>query len=118
MIETFGPVLLFFAIAIAFGVLPLLIAPLITPRRPNAGKALPYECGVDPIGSPLIQFHSRFYLYALLFAVFDVEAIFIFPWAIAYGGLGLFALIEMALFIGILLIGFAYAWRKRALEWQ
>ena len=118
MIESFGPVLLFFGVAILFGLLPLIIAPLITPRRPNAAKLLPYECGVDPIGSPLIQFNSRFYLYALLFAVFDVEAIFIFPWAVSYGGLGLFALIEMAVFVGILLIGYAYAWRKRALEWQ
>lgn len=118
MIETFGPVLLFLVVAFLFGLLPLLIAPLITPRRPDPAKLLPYECGVDSIGPPNIQFNARFYLYALLFAVFDVEAIFIFPWAVSYGGLGLFALIEMAIFVAILLIGFAYAWRKRALEWQ
>ena len=117
MIESFGPVLLFFVVAVAFGLLPLIIAPLITPRRPDAGKNLPYECGVDPIGSPNMQFNSKFYLYALLFVVFDVEAIFIFPWAVSYGGLGLFALIEMAIFVAILLLGYVYAWRKRALEW-
>ena len=118
MIETFGPVLLFLVVAIVFGLVPLLIAPLLRPRNPDAVKLSPYECGVEPIDSPHIQFNSRFYLYALIFAIFDVEAIFIFPWAVAYGGLGFFALVEMAIFVGILLVGFAYAWRKRALEWQ
>jgi len=118
VIESFGPVLVFLVVAALFGLLPLVIAPLITPRRPDPAKLLPYECGVDPIGSPHIQFNARFYLYALLFAIFDVEAVFIFPWAVAYGGLGFFAVIEMAIFVAILLIGFAYAWRKRALDWQ
>jgi NADH-quinone oxidoreductase subunit A len=118
VIDSFGPILLFLVVAIVFGVLPLLIARLIRPSRPDPAKGIPYECGVDPIGSPHIQFNSRFYLYALVFVIFDVEAIFVFPWAVAYGGLGLFALIEMVIFIGILLVGFAYAWRKQALEWQ
>jgi NADH-quinone oxidoreductase subunit A len=118
MLESFGPVLLFMVVAIVFGVLPLLLAPLLRPNRPNSVKLSPYECGVEQIGSPQVQFNSRFYLYALIFAVFDVEAIFIFPWAVAYGGLGLFALIEMVLFVVILLVGFAYAWRKQALDWR
>ena len=118
MLESFGPVLLFLFVAIVFGLAPLLIARLIQPRRPDTVKTSAYECGVETIGPTRVQFNARFYLYALIFAIFDVEAIFIFPWAVAYGGLGLFALIEMALFIGILLIGFAYAWRKQALEWR
>jgi NADH-quinone oxidoreductase subunit A len=118
MLETFGPVLLFLVVGILFGVLPLLIAPLLRPKRPDPVKLSNYECGVEQIGSPRVQFNTRFYLYALIFAVFDVEAIFIYPWAVAYGGLGWFALIEMVLFVVILLIGYAYAWRKQALDWH
>ncbi len=118
MLDSFGPVLLFFGVAVAFAVVPLIIARLVTPRNPYSVKQEPYECGVETIGESHIQFNSRFYLYALIFAIFDVEAVFIFPWAVAYVGLGLFALVEMALFILILLVGFAYAWRKRALEWR
>ena len=118
MLTTFGPVLLVLVVAIIFAVVPLAISRLIAPNRPDPVKSSPYECGVETIGPSDIQFHARFYLYALIFAVFDVEAIFIYPWAVAYGGLGFFALVEMALFVLILLVGFAYAWRKRALEWQ
>jgi NADH:ubiquinone oxidoreductase subunit 3 (subunit A) len=118
MLDSFGPVLLFLAVAVVFAVLPLLIARLVTPHNPNSVKQSPYECGVETIGESQIQFNARFYLYALIFAIFDVEAIFIFPWAVAYGGLGLFALLEMVIFILILLVGYAYAWRKRALEWR
>jgi NADH-quinone oxidoreductase subunit A len=118
MLESFGPVFLFLGVAIAFAVVPLVIARLVTPHNPNSVKLEPYECGVETIGESHVQFNSRFYLYALIFAVFDVEAIFIFPWAVTYGGLGFFALVEMVIFILILLVGFAYAWRKRALEWQ
>jgi NADH-quinone oxidoreductase subunit A len=118
MLNSFGPVLLILVVAVIFGIVPLLIAPLVRPRHPNSVKLSPYECGVEQLSSPRMQFQSRFYLYALMFAIFDVEAIFIFPWAVAYGGLGFFALIEMALFVLILLVGYAYAWRKRALEWR
>jgi len=118
VLTTFGPVLLALVVAIVFAVVPIAISRLIAPNRPDRVKSSPYECGVETIGPADIQFHARFYLYALIFAVFDVEAIFIYPWAVAYGGLGLFALVEMALFVVILLVGFAYAWRKRALEWQ
>jgi NADH:ubiquinone oxidoreductase subunit 3 (subunit A) len=118
MLDSFGPVLLFLAVAVVFAVLPLVIARLVTPHNPNSVKLEPYECGVETIGESHVQFNARFYLYALIFAIFDVEAIFIFPWAVAYGGLGFFALVEMTIFILILLVGFAYAWRKRALEWR
>jgi NADH-quinone oxidoreductase subunit A len=118
MIESFGPVLLFLIVAIIFAIVPLILARLVTPHHPNRVKLSPYECGVETIGPSNIQFNSRFYLYALIFAIFDVEAIFLFPWAVAYGGLGFFALMEMAIFVLILLVGYAYAWRKRALEWR
>ena len=119
MLESFGPVLLFLIVATIFGIVPLLIAPLLRPSHPDSVKLSPYECGVEQQSSPRVQFNSRFYLYALIFAVFDVEAIFIFPWAVAYTGLpGWLALTEMFVFVAILLVGFAYAWRKRALDWR
>ncbi|HZU06669.1 MAG TPA: NADH-quinone oxidoreductase subunit A [Chloroflexota bacterium] len=118
MIESFGPVLLFLVVAVVFAVAPLVVSALVRPQRPDAVKLSPYECGMELLGSPRVQFRARFYLYALLFAIFDVEAIFIFPWAVTYSGLGWVALVEMALFIAILLVGFAYAWRKGVLEWR
>ncbi len=122
MVESFGPVFMFLGVAILFGVAPLLLAPLLRPSRPDAVKLSPYECGVETIGSPHIQFNARFYLYALIFAIFDVEAIFLFPWAVAFGDANLsfviFLLVEMGIFIAFLLVAFAYAWRKQALEWQ
>ena len=117
MVASFGPVALAAIIATAFGVLPLLISTLLVPKRPDRVKNAPYECGVETIGPTEIQFHNRFYLYALIFVIFDVEAVFFFPWAVTYGQLGLYALVEMAVFIGLLLVGYAYAWRKKALEW-
>lgn len=117
MVESFGPIALAVALATVFGVLPLFLSGLIIPKMPDRVKNAPYECGVETIGPTYVQFHTRYYLYALLFVIFDVEAVFLFPWAVAYQQLGLFALIEVAIFIGLLLIGYAYAWRKGALEW-
>jgi NADH-quinone oxidoreductase subunit A len=118
MLETFGPIALFLVVAAIFPIVPLLLARLIAPRRPDRVKLAPYESGVETIGPTHVQFRTRYYLYALIFVIFDVEAIFLFPWAVAYNNLGLFALVEMLIFIAFLLVGFAYAWRKRALEWQ
>ena len=117
MVTSFGPVALAAAIATIFGLLPLAISALAVPRRPDRVKSAPYECGVETIGPTSIQFKSQFYLYALIFVIFDVEAVFLFPWAVTYGQLGLYALVEMAIFMGLLLVGYAYAWRKKALEW-
>ena len=122
MLSTYGPIALFFVIAAIFPIVPLILARFIAPRRPDRVKLSPYESGVETIGPPHVQFRTRYYLYALIFVIFDVEAIFLFPWAVAYRdlltSLGWFPLIEMGIFIGFLLVAFAYAWRKRALEWM
>ena len=89
----------------------------IRPNNPTAVKQETYECGMEAIGGRWSQFNFRFYLYAILFVIFDVEVVFLYPWATKFLQLELFALIEMAVFVGILLVGWAYAWRKHDLEW-
>ena len=117
-ISAYTIVALFAFLGFAFAVANLLIAFLVHPAKPGEkDKLVSYECGEAPVGSRFVQFNMRFYVYALIFVIFDVEVIFIFPWAVVYQSLGLFAFVEMMLFIGILLIGYAYAWRKGALEW-
>lgn len=94
----------------------------IRPRRPNRAKLSTYECGMDPIGSRWMQFNPRYYFYALLFVVFDVETVFLYPWAVRYGVLtrefGVATLFAMFAFLGVVTLGYVYAWRKRALEWS
>lgn len=94
-----------------------ILSRLIRPAKPTPDKLSTYECGEDPIGSPWLRIHVRYYLFALVFLIFAVEAIFLFPWAIVYRDLGLFAFVEMMIFIAVLLVGFLYAWAKGALEW-
>jgi NADH-quinone oxidoreductase subunit A len=108
----------FAIIAFALPIIGLVVAWLLRPKKPNPAKNSTYECGVETIGDAWVQFKAQYYLYALIFVVFDVEAIFIFPWAVAYNQLGLYALVEMILFVGILVGGLLYAWRKGALEWH
>jgi NADH-quinone oxidoreductase subunit A len=103
------------ALALAAG--PLVASILLGPRRPEAAKDAPYECGVPPVGSAHEKQMVRFYIVAMLFVLFDVETAFLFPWAVAYDCLGLFGLVEMFLFILILLFGYLYAWKKEALDW-
>ena len=91
---------------------------VVRPKKPNPIKNDTYECGIQTIGDTWVQFKAQYYLFALIFVVFDVEAVFLFPWAVAYNQLGLYALIEAALFILILMGGLLYAWSKGALEWQ
>ncbi len=118
MLSTFGPIALFLIVAVLFPVVPLAIVRFIAPHKPNPIKLQPYESGMETIGPTQIQFPIRYYLYALIFVIFDVEAIFLYPWAVAYDKLGAYAGIEMAIFILLLVAGLAYAWRKRAFEWQ
>ena len=94
------------------------IAQAVQIKNPTDLKNTVYESGMKPFGDARVQFDVKFYLYALLFIVFDIETVFLFPWAVSFDALGLFGLIEMLLFIGILLLGLIYAWRKGALQWQ
>jgi NADH-quinone oxidoreductase subunit A len=112
------PVLIFILIASAFGVGALLIGYLFRLRKPYFEKLLPYESGINPKGEPRTRFTIRFYIIAMLFVVFDVEAIFIYPWAVVFDKIGIFAFIEMVIFIAILLVGYLYAWRKDAFVWD
>ena len=103
--------------AIAFGLAPIVITGLIAPRKPSRTKGAAYECGVLTAGESWIRFRIQYYLYALLFVVFDVEAVFLYPWAVSYGGLGVYALVEMVIFLVILAFGLVYAWAKGMLRW-
>jgi NADH:ubiquinone oxidoreductase subunit 3 (subunit A) len=112
---------LLFTLLLFSAILPFVLmglSQLVQIKYPTAMKATPYESGMRTYGDARIQFDVKFYLFALLFIVFDIETVFLFPWAVAYGQLGLFGLVEMLLFISILLVGLVYAWRKKALEWQ
>ena len=112
------PILMFLLIAIAFAGGTILMSSLIVPRRSNRVKMSAYECGVDPVGDARDRFSIKFYLVVVLFILFDIEAVFLYPWAVAFRRLGLYGLVEMLLFIGILLIGYVYVLKKRALEWE
>ncbi len=112
------PVLL--AAALGFAIVALMLATnwLLAPRRAEAQKGISYECGMLPMGRSWAQFHVRYYLYAILFLIFEVEAVFIFPWAMILDKLGQTAFLEMMVFLGILAFGLAYAWRKGVLAWE
>ncbi len=118
MLESYAPVAVFLAIALVFPFIAMIFGRLLAPTRKLPHKHEIYECGADLFGDANIQFKAQFYLFALIFVVFDVEAVFIIPWAVAYRKLGVFALVEMVIFIAFLLVALAYAWRKRALEWK
>lgn len=105
-------------VAIVLGVAPLILARCIAPRKPGASKQAPYECGLESQGDPWGQIRVQYYVYALLFVIFDVEVVFIYPWALIWQGLGPVAMAEMALFLGILAVGLVYAWKRGVLEWK
>lgn len=111
------PIVIFFLIAVLLPVVLLGVSRLVQRQVFERQKLMPYECGVDPIGDARDRFSVRFYIVAMLFLVFDVETIFLFPWAVIYDRLAVFGLVEMLLFIGILVVGYYYAWQKGALEW-
>ena len=90
---------------------------ILGPKKPNPIKQSTYECGIEPVGDVWVQFKAQYYIYALVFLVFDVEAVFLFPWAVKLGQLGLYAVVEGIIFISILIVGLVYAWRKGMLEW-
>lgn len=104
--------------ALFFGIAPLILAKFVAPKKPGLTKQAPYECGLESTGDPWVQFKVEYYVYALLFVVFDVEVLFIYPWALIWKEFGMVALIEMTLFIAILGVALAYAWKKGVLEWE
>ena len=116
-LNSFAPVGIFMVLGLVFVIATVWIARFIRPQRPSEEKLRNYECGEPAIGSAWIQFNPRFYIFALIFVIFDVEAVFLFPWAVAYKSLGLFALIEMMIFVGILLLGLLWVWKKGLLKW-
>lgn len=121
--EQYGRVALLIVFALSFPMLPLAASWALglgrfRPDNPDPVKSATYECGVEAEGSPWAQFNARYYLFALGFVIFDVEVIFLYPWAVIHQDLPLTALIKAALFIGILAFGLAYAWRRKALEWR
>jgi len=117
MPSDYGAVLVFIIIGIGMVLFTFFLARLIRPSNPYQVKNETYESGVPILGESWVMFNNRFYLFALIFVIFDVEAVFLFPWAVAYNSLGLFALIEMVVFIGILLFGLVYAWKRGVLKW-
>lgn len=111
-------VLLFILVVAAFGVGTLVISYLVQPKFPEPEKLSPYECGSEPFSDARIPFPVRYYIFAMLFVIFDVEVIFLYPWAVAFKAMGLIGLIEMMIFIGLFVLAYVYAWRKGALEWD
>lgn len=118
MLSDYNFIGVYATIVILFPFLALGAAWLLRPKKPNPVKRETYECGVQTIGETWVQFRAQYYVYALVFVAFDIEAAFMFPWAVAYDKLGLWALAEAFLFLAILTVGLVYAWRKGALRWQ
>ena len=110
-------ILMFLLVGTGIVLFTFFLASLIRPSNPYDKKNANYECAEEPIGTSWFKFNNRFYIFALIFVIFDVEVVFLFPWAVAFGKLGLFALIEMVIFILILFFGLFYAWKKGALKW-
>ena len=117
MPANYVPIFIFAAVVGVLIPITLIIAKVVRPDSPNRTKLMPYECGVDPIGDSRQRFSVRFYIVAILFVLFDVETVFLFPWAVQYKLLGMFGFIEMLVFLGILIIGYIWIWKKGALEW-
>lgn len=108
----------FLVLGVLFVIATLAFAWLLQPHKPDAAKLSPYECGSEPIGPPWVQFHVGYYVYALLFVMFDIETVFLYPWAVAFGHMGVFILVEMFVFLAIIGVGLAYAWKEGALSWR
>lgn len=118
MLASYAFIGIFTLAAIVFPLLPLIVAHYVRPKRPTPVKQSTYECGLEVMGDMGVQFKVQYYLYALAFVIFDIETVFLYPWAVAFRSLGIFALVEMALFLAILTVGLLYIWRKGALEWR
>jgi NADH-quinone oxidoreductase subunit A len=118
MLHDYGRIALLALVALVFPFIPLTVSSFLQTRKPTRQKLSTYECGVDPIGKNQVQFKTSYFLYALIFVVFDVETVFLYPWAVKFQQLGTFAFVEMFIFITILAVGLWYAWKRGALEWK
>lgn len=118
MLTNYVPILILLLVSTALALIVVVLSVLLGPRRPTGRKASPYESGMVPVGQAMRRFPAKFYLIAVLFILFDIEIIFLYPWAIIFRQLKLFGLIEMAIFIIILLVGYVYVWKRGALEWE
>lgn len=118
MLENYLPILIFIIIGVLFGIIPLILGWLVSPKKPDAVKLSPYECGYPAFEDTRIPFDVRYYLVAILFIIFDLETAFLFPWAVVLQRIGWFGFWAMAIFIGLLVVGFIYEWKKGALDWE
>jgi NADH-quinone oxidoreductase subunit A len=112
------PILFFVVVALFFGVWSLVVSYLVQPKYPEAEKLTSYECGSEPFSDARMPFPVRYYIFAMLFVIFDIEVIFLYPWAVVFTKIELIGLIEMLVFIVLFLVAYVYAWRKGALEWD
>ena len=115
--QNYIPAFIFVLVALAIPAVTLVIAKAVRPDNPSAAKLSPYECGIDPVDNARGRYTVRFYIVAILFVVFDVETIFLFPWAVQFRALRLFGFIEMMVFLAVLVVGYIWIWKKGALEW-
>jgi NADH-quinone oxidoreductase subunit A len=118
MLNSYLPILVIFLVSTFIGAAIIVLSTLLSKQDPTAVKLMPYECGMDPIGSARRRFSVRFFIMGMLFIVFDIELIFLFPWAKIYDKLLMFGFIEMLVFVLVLLVGLVYVWKKGALEWE
>jgi NADH-quinone oxidoreductase subunit A len=118
MLQDWAPILVFLIIVTGFGITSIIMSYVFGVKKPDPRKLAPYECGMNPIGTAREPFSVKFYLVAMLFLLFDIEAVFLFPWAVVYRDLKLFGFFEMLLFIGVILAGYVYVWKRGALEWE
>jgi NADH-quinone oxidoreductase subunit A len=112
------PILFFVIVTLFFGVWSLVVSYLVQPKYPEPEKLTSYECGSEPFSDARMPFPVRYYIFAMLFVIFDIEVIFLYPWAVVFTKIELIGLIEMLVFIGLFLVAYVYAWRKGALEWD
>ncbi len=117
MPQNYVPIFIFILIVGTLLPITLLLAKLVRPQNPNKTKLMPYECGIDPVDNARGRYTVRYYIIAILFVVFDVETIFLFPWAVKFKAFGVFGLFEIIIFLAILIVGYIWVWRKGALEW-
>ncbi len=117
-LSRYAAVLLFILTAAAFGVVTLVVSSWLHPHYPEPEKLSPYECGSEPFSDARVPFPVRYYIFAMLFVIFDIEVIFLYPWAVAFKDIGIIGLVEMLIFIGLFVLAYVYAWRKGALDWD